>query len=149
MTQNISLIPPLVFDVVEDDFARLIKPALDMSHGREDLANVTDRIRTGAYQLWLVFDEDNKAISALVTRLEEYPIKRMLNFMFIGGAEMSEWHEDLLSVLEIFAREQGCSGFELTGRPGWKKFLQKQGWDTPYVVCERMFALEEEQRDVA
>ena len=149
MMQNISLIPSSVFDVVEQDFAQLISPALEMSHGREDLVNVVERVRSDMYQCWLVFDENNKPISALVTRLEEYPTKRMLNFMFIGGAEMSDWHEDLLDVLESFAKDNSCSGFELTGRPGWKKFLQKQGWTAPYVVCERMFALEEEQRDVA
>ena len=72
----------------------------------------------------------------------------MLNLLFCGGEDLEGWHENVLVLLEQYARDHGCSGMELIGRAGWKKFLQKNGWSATYLVCERNFdkeALEEEE----
>ena len=149
MKYSISFIPPQVLDIVEDDARRLLADAVEASGGRESLETIFHRVITEECQLWIIFGEEDRPITALVTRIENYSLKRMLNFLFIGGAEMGDWLEDLLYATERFAREHGCEGFELVGRPGWKKVLKKLGWTTTFMVCERTFEVQEDVRNVA
>ena len=67
MNYTTSIIPLTVIDVVEDDARRLLKPAIDTSDGRFSEDTVMTAIKSGFYQLWMVFDEDNRPAAAFVT----------------------------------------------------------------------------------
>tara|TARA_R110000824_G_scaffold30128_17_gene99443 strand:- start:1190 stop:1639 length:450 start_codon:yes stop_codon:yes gene_type:complete len=149
MTHTVSIIPRSVLNVVQGDAMRLLEPAVDRSDGRHNISTVWAAIEEGHYALWLAFDANNTPVGSLVTRLEEYPLKNMLNLLFCGGAELEEWHEAMLDTLEVYAKEHKCDGMELIGRPGWKPFLKKHGWGSGHLVVERTFEIEEEQKEVA
>jgi hypothetical protein len=148
---RVSIIPPAVLDVVEDDFKLLIQSAIDRSGGRQTFKSVRDSVAEGRYQLWMAFDEMNSPIGALVTQIEFYPGRKMLNYLFIGGRELVDWHIEMLDSLERFAKEQECDGMELVGRVGWERYMRKFGWGASHVVIERMFEddEEEEKQDAA
>jgi len=147
---NVSLIPPEAFVIVAKDAERLLAPAVALSSGREDLSTVWTRLITEQYQLWMFFDEENEPEGALVTRVEEYPLKKLLNLLFIGGENLEGWHRELLSTLEDYAKDHDCAGMETVGRMGWKRFLKDFGWETTHIVCEKTFdVIEEEQQDAA
>ena len=147
--KQVSYIPPEVFDVVMADAERFLRPAIDQSGDRWGWGDVMSQLMSQQSQLWMVFDEGNTPIAAMTTKIEDYPRKRMLNCIFIGGADLEGWHEELLGALEKFAKDNNCEGLELTGRYGWKRFLASHDWETKYIVCERTFAKEEALEDVA
>ena len=149
MTYTVSIIPQAVLNVVYNDAAGLLEPAVAQSDGRHNVNTVMDRVSLGDYQLWMAFSEENKPIGALITLIEPYPLKTMLNLLFCGGKELEEWHEDMLVVLEKFAKDNGCDGMELVGRPGWKRFLEKHGWGSSHLVVERTFDIEEVKKEAA
>ena len=148
MTQ-VSIIPQPALDMVQKDAEQLLASALERSDGRHDFMSIMAGLGTGRYQLWMAFDEMNSPIGALITTIERYPLMDMLNLLFCGGESLENWHEEMLEVLERFAKENGCDGMELVGRYGWKPFLEKFGWEASYLVCQRTFEIEEEQKDVA
>lgn len=146
---NISIIPPAVLDIVVKDAERMLMPALERSNGRFDFKSVLAMIETGHNQLWFAFDTENNPVGALVTVIEQYPLRKMLNLLFCGGTDLEDWHEEMLDILEAYGRKHGCDGMELVGRYGWKPFLEKFGWEASYLVCQRTFEIEEEQKEVA
>lgn len=147
---NVSYIPPEAFEFVAKDVERHLAKSVEMTHGRESMDTIWSALTRKERQLWMFFDDDNKPEGALITRIEYYPLKTMLNLMFVGGTNIEAWHEELLETLEEFAHANGCSGLETVGRVGWKRFLQKFGWDAAYLVCEKNFdAVSEEKQDAA
>tara|TARA_R110000744_G_C19257479_1_gene550987 strand:- start:375 stop:821 length:447 start_codon:yes stop_codon:yes gene_type:complete len=147
---SVSLIPSGAFNIVAKDVEKHLAKSIEMAHGRENMAVIWEALLKDERQLWMFFDEDNKAEGALVTRIEHYPLKKMLNLMFIGGENIEAWHEELLETLERYARENDCSGLETVGRKGWERFLKKFDWDAAYMVCEKNFdEVELEKQDVA
>lgn len=151
---TVSFIPKDVFSVVARDVENFLNPAIELTHGRDDMSSVWKSLMTEQSQLWMAFDdENNDPKGALVTRVENYPLKRMMNYLYIGGDDLKEWHKDMLAIVEKFAREEGCQGMELVGRRGWDRFLRECGWDAKHIICERFFdeevEVEEEKLDVA
>ena len=72
--------------------------------------------------------------SCLVTEIIKYPKKKVLN-VFLGGGDLTEILEMHESVIN-WAKQQGCTALNMTGRFGWKKPLAKHGWEpmhTSYV----------------
>ena len=64
--------------------------------------------------------------SFIITEFTVYPQTRHLNW-FLAGGDMDE----ILAAQKGFrkvAREAGCSAMVMTGRVGWKRVLEKQGW---------------------
>jgi hypothetical protein len=150
VTYKISIISQAVLDVVEEDARRMLEPAVARSEGRHSMDSVLASVAIGHSVLWFAFGENGKPAGAVVTQVEHYPMKRMLNLIFCGGDDLEGWHQDMLDVLDGYASDNHCSGLELVGRYGWKRFLEKAGWKSDYVVCQRMFDTQaEEERDAA
>lgn len=146
---SVSLIPTAAFNIVAKDVEKHLAKSIEMTHGRENMTVIWEALLKEERQLWMFFDEDNNAEGALVTRIEYYPLKKMLNLMFIGGENIEAWHEELLETLEKYAKESDCAGLETIGRKGWERFLKKFDWDAAYMVCEKNFDEVEEQEDAA
>jgi len=96
----------------------------------------------------MAFEDEDTPLGALVTRLEEYPNARMLNYLYVGGDDMASWHQEMLDSLERFAKDNDCAGMEIIGRKGWERFMKKFGWETKHIVCEKFFT-DKEKEDVA
>ena len=145
---TVSFIPREVLSVVARDVERFLEPAISLSGGRDNMSSIWKSLLADQSQLWMAFeDEDNKPKGALVTRIEQYPLKKMINYLYIGGDDLKEWHHDMLAIVEKFAREKDCQGMELVGRKGWDRFLKECGWEAKHIICERFFDEEEAEQE--
>ena len=105
-----------------------IEAALEYTGGTHDIIDIYEGLYKGTMQLWPAKD------SCLVTEIINYPKKKVLN-VFLGGGDLTEilsMHDDVIS----WAKQQGCTALNMTGRFGWKKPLAKHGWKpmhTSYV----------------
>ena len=105
-----------------------IEAALEYTGGTHDIIDIYEGLYKGTMQLWPAKD------SCLVTEIINYPKKKVLN-VFLGGGDLTEilsMHDDVIS----WAKQQGCTALNMTGRFGWKKPLAKHGWEpmhTSYV----------------
>lgn len=86
----------------------------------------------------------------MVTELCDYPRKRTCIVRMLGGKSLPQEWRGYLSLVEEWAREQGCSAMEVFGRKGWARKLD--GYDLQQVVlrkelcpvCARINAEEDE-----
>jgi len=106
-----------------EEFSRCrpyIEAALEYTGGTHDIIDIYEGLYKGTFQLWPAKN------SCLVTEIIKYPKKKVLN-IFLGGGDLTEilsMHEDVIR----WAKEQGCSALNMTGRFGWKKPLAQHGW---------------------
>jgi hypothetical protein len=86
--------------------------------------------------LWIAF-EGQKILGALTTGIVPYPHRLMLVGQFLGGERIMDWRKPMLETLDKFAKDQGCTGFEMAGREGFLKVLGPFGWRKKYTVFEK------------
>jgi len=149
MTYTVARIPNEVLDMVDEDARRLLVPALERSEARFKIDDVMAGLFGGQFTLWFAFDDKNTPVGAVVTSIEQYPQRKMVNLLYCGGDDLEGWHEEMLDTLEKHMWENDCRGLEVVGRYGWQRFLKKHGWEARYVVCEKIFDEKEEAQDVA
>lgn len=131
---NLYGIPPEQLEEVWETVAPLLAESVKYCDGKWTLADVKESIEKLDAQLFLVVDQGIKA--AVVTQIHNYPSKRVLTILFLGGHDMREWLH-LSSVLERWAKEAGCQAMEVWGRPGWERVL---GWNKTSTVISKNIA---------
>jgi hypothetical protein len=95
----------------------LIARALKYSRGKFRPNDYYPGLLNGSMQLW-VNDE-----SAALTEITIYPHRKICNLVACGGANLAHIRRDL-AVIEKWAKEKGCDGMRIEGRPGWKATLK-------------------------
>lgn len=132
---EVSLIPPQYVDSCWDRIEGFIGKAAKYTYGRYTVSNIYDMVKEGDYQLWVAIDgTDFKG--AVVTNIITYPQRKLLGMQFCGGEELKLWKEPMLELLKRFAKDVGCEGIESTGRPGWAKVFQNDGYKATWVTYE-------------
>jgi hypothetical protein len=63
---------------------------------------------------------------------------------FCGGDELDTWKKPMLALLRMFARDSGCEAIESTGRPGWAKVFQNDGYKATWVTYELPLDMEKD-----
>lgn len=116
----------------------LLKAALDEGWGFEP-ADIFQRIAQGECQLWLV-EKDMFIKAAIVTEVLHYPQMRTLNIWLLAGTEFKEFKAAIAS-LESYARHNGCTGMEATGRPGLQKLIKDLGFSKARVTFVKPLSL--------
>tara|TARA_R100001132_G_C3253407_1_gene79819 strand:+ start:210 stop:1052 length:843 start_codon:yes stop_codon:yes gene_type:complete len=150
MDYTVSRISIDVLNIVLEDAIRLLKPSVDLSEDRYSMESVLELVYNEKYVLWFMFSNNrNKPIGAIITTIEQYPLRKMVVCLYIAGDDLEGWHKKLLETLEKHMWENDCRGLEFVGRYGWKRFLKKHGWKAPYIVCEKIFDDKKEARHVA
>ena len=130
-----SLIPPQYIDSCWGRVEGFIEKAAKYTYGRYTVSNIYDLVKDGEYQLWVAIDgKDFKG--AVVTNIITYPQRKLLGLQFCGGEELDTWKEPMLNLLKRFAKDVGCEGIESTGRPGWAKVFQNDGYKATWVTYE-------------
>jgi hypothetical protein len=74
----------------------------------------------GRYGIWLC-ETNGKIDAAIVTEVVNYPRKRILEMMFVGGSNMRAWLPEAVCVFDRHARQCGCSHICSLGRAGWAR----------------------------
>ena len=144
MTWRVSAVPQEHVDLSWSAVGPILGRATDESHGRHSVMSVHDDLVEGRKQLWIAFEDlDIKGI--VVTRVVDYPHRRVLLIQFCAGDGLEEWRGPMLDLLEMYAMDVGCDGLELVGRKGWARMLAQHGWTQEFVVCGKMLSRQEEK----
>lgn len=112
-----------------------MEEAAKYTYGRFTAPDILNYLQNKPQQLWVAV-EDNIIYGAVVTEIFEYPKMKSLVMHFTGGKDLPKWKNEMLSVLQQFARDNGCSTIESYGRPGWGKVFKHDGYKTPFVYYE-------------
>lgn len=134
MTWALTGVPPDSLDRVWPIAEELLRPAVARSGGRATCTTIEAGIREQRYQLWVAHQEDVLIRAAFVTRVAEYPARRMLVVDFAAGSAMGEWVDLVQRAFREYALAAGLSGVELHGRVGWARVLERLGWRQEFVV---------------
>ena len=133
---EVSLVPAQYVDSCWDKIEGFIGKAAKYTYGRYTVDNIYDMVVEGDYQLWVAFNSDEVFKGAVVTNIMNYPQKKILCMQFCGGEQLKLWKDPMLALLKRFARDSGCEGIESTGRPGWAKVFQNDGYKATWVTYE-------------
>ena len=55
---------------------------------------------------------------------------------FTGGVQLKKWKNEMLQILQRFAKDHGCKVIESFGRPGWEKVFKNDGYKSRFVFYE-------------
>lgn len=140
---EVSLVPAQYVDTCWDKIEGFIAKAAKYTYGRYTVSNIYDIVKEGEYQLWVAFDKETFK-GAVVTNIMNYPQKKVLCMQFCGGEELKLWKQPMLDLLKRFARDLGCEGIESTGRPGWAKIFENDGYKATWVTYELPIDMEKD-----
>jgi len=75
-------------------------------------------------QLWISVNNDYVPCGACVTEVIDYPRKRVIRIIALGGKDFRILMETGSQALEQWAKKIGASAIEVIGRKGWLRFLK-------------------------
>ena len=101
--------------------------------GRETVADLRHWLEQGALQLWVWMEEDDSVTGVLITEIINQARARICRLRVCTGRDPKRWLP-FVSVIEAWAKEQGCQGMEPIGRPGWAKLLAPLGYRVTHQV---------------
>jgi hypothetical protein len=108
-----------------DDVAPLITPHLlsviERSHGQWTLAGMLDGFKSGAMQLWIIWNGDLTAVGATELAFTQSGDK-LCKILFLTGEHSLDWLH-LIDELEGWAKIEGCQRMAGHMRKGWAKRL--------------------------
>jgi len=139
---EMSMVPPQMLGGVWKKSERLIDKLQRISHGRFENQDILNELFSGKQQFWAVWDnepDEFTVIGVVITEVMQYPRKRILCIQYCAGERLSEWMSEMLELLEKWAKTSDCEAMELTGRRGWVRTLQPEGWEEEYVVVSKTF----------
>jgi hypothetical protein len=112
-----------------------IADALERSGGVYLPEDIKDACERNAMQLWLVTDEgDIRAV--VVTAVIDYPRKKVCQILICTGEGRGQWQE-MIGLLEQWARDNGCDIFRPVARTGWARVLKPFGYRQTHVILEK------------
>lgn len=126
--QDVEEVLPLVRSYLEMGIAE--------AHGRTDIDHVIADLLAEKASLWIIYGLDKGLDAAVVTRVSNYPLKRMLLLELTGGQHMERWFERAVEVFRNFAIDSKLDGVEIYGRRGWSRALRRHGMRETIVVTE-------------
>jgi hypothetical protein len=138
---EVSMVPPQYIDTCWDKVEDFIGKAAKYTYGRYTTGNIYDMVKGGDYDLWVAYEEGTFK-GAVVTNIITYPQKKILCMQFCGGEQLKLWKDQMLGLLQRFARDSGCEGIESTGRPGWAKVFKNDGYKATWITYELPIAQE-------
>ena len=103
------------------------------SRGRYSRKGVVERLLSGDWQLWLVWDGSVKG--TLATELYfDVSGDKACTIRFCTGADAKDWVR-LIDHIESWARAEGCKRMAMQARKGWAKHLTD--YKLTHVVLEK------------
>ena len=108
-----------------------IMAAIEEGGNTHNFIDIVDGIISGHMQLWPGKE------GCAVTEIVNYPNRKVLHVFLAGGKleQITNMHDDAVK----WGKIQGCDSMTLSGRPGWKKILAKEGWKQVQIVLAKEF----------
>ena len=148
MKLDISLVP---YGMISQMLAKLqkhLETAAKWTTGRSLADDIARLILIGQYNLWVVFDtETTNVIGFFATEIKQYPQRRMLvvQHVVIDSQHLEGLEPRIEELGTRFAKDNGCTGIEFVGRPGWRRYSKRQGYPSQGVMYQRFFDMKQEQ----
>src|SRR3990167_913846 len=136
------------FNHVWHQISPIVTKALPYADGKYTLEDIYINIINKQMQLWVVSGSDEGPYSICITKMVNYPQKKVLNIMFCAGKHLPVWVHYIESLKE-FARNNQCDAIEEYGRQGWSRYLEKWGFETLYTVCRYNLTTDEGARSLS
>lgn len=95
--------------------------------------DILNQLRSGHRQLWIVWNGE-AVIAAVMTRIIQLRAYSAVQVTAASGEDVGEW-KDLITLIEDFARHEGCRKVIIEGRPGWERLFKN--YRRARVVIER------------
>ena len=73
--------------------------------------------------LFIVFKTVKDIEAIITTQKSIYPAKTMMTVILCGGKNMNKWAGEGIKTIMEHAKQNDCTGVEVMGRPGWRKYL--------------------------
>ena len=128
---QVSLVPKEYIDSVWPDVEGYIHEAAQVTDGRYVAMDVYDLLIEYNYLLWVAFS-DAKMHGAVVTCELNYPHKKALHVMFLGGVDAPKWKADMMATLKRWAKDSGCDVVEgmvpVVHAEAWKRVYKDDGF---------------------
>lgn len=93
-----------------------------------------EQILNGDRQLWVLIHPRNELIGAGITAIYTMVYGKMLKIEHLGGDHLQSWI-DRRSIIEAYAKDQGCGRVMFEGRLGWIRLLSD--YDPVAVTLEK------------
>jgi len=132
---EVSLVPPQLIDGLWPRIFPHLSKASEYTFGRYEPEDILDVVAGGEAHLWVVFDGED-IVGITITRFWQYPRKRCLDMLFIGGDDGFSWKDPMLETLQRWARDNGCDVIESSGRPGFARAFKDDGYKMLWQVYE-------------
>lgn len=132
---EVSLVPPQLIDGLWARIFPHLSKASEYTFGRYEPEDILEFVVSGDAHLWVVFDEE-AVVGITVTRFWQYPRKKCLDMVFIGGDEGFSWKDPMLEILQRWARDNGCEAIESSGRVGFARAFKDDGYKMLWQVYE-------------
>jgi hypothetical protein len=138
---QVSLVPPQFVDQVWNECVPHLRHAINMSAGRYNMHALYDKLISGEFHMWIVFDHNRKIIGVNTTTFHHYPTgERSVWGQFLGGERLAEWQDQMCDIIARWAKDNKCSFIEFTGRPGWGRLLSRNGYAEEYRTYRKDLA---------
>lgn len=89
----------------------------DPEYSELDILNF---LMSGGLTLFVM--EAEKILGGVVVSIHAYPNTKRCRIRWCGGEDMEDWIA-LLSEIEEWAAQQGCTSVRISGRKGWERVL--------------------------
>jgi hypothetical protein len=121
---NITIVPREHLYEVLPYITCFVKKASEWTLGRMSTADILGSMFNPAVTTWILFDDRNITYGYLTTQIIDYPQARHM-------AMLDECVDLVFDTFEQYARDSGCDGLEITGRPAWWKHIKDRGYAQP------------------
>lgn len=125
---QVSLVPTEYANEVWPAIYGYMEQAAKYTHGRYTASDILDTVLLYDHQLWIAFNEDRAIKGAVITEIVQYPRVKNLAMHFCAGVEGLTWKEPMLKTLQKWAFDNGCDNIEASGRAGWMKIFNGDGY---------------------
>ena len=113
----------------------LITEALSTSYTTP--AKMHELLNANAAQLWLA--KNGTEIDAVcITQVAVHDLGKTCGIWVCVGTNRAAW-QDYMTVIEAWAKSNGCIGMMHTARLGWQRILKPMGYAPTHIVLEKRF----------
>jgi len=132
---QVSVVLPEHIELVWPNIEQYMSGAAQYTYNRFSTDDIKKDLITKPQQLWIAYDE-GEVYGAVVTEIIVYPRMTTLMMHFTGGKKLPRWKQPMLTLLQRFAKDQGCNVIESYGRPGWEKVFKNDGYKEVFKFYE-------------
>ena len=132
---QVSVVLPEHIEAVWPQIKEYLHGAAEYTFGRYTVDDIKKGLYDKPQHLWIAF-EDTKIFGAVVTEVFDYPQLKALVMHFTGGIDLPKWKDQMLKLLQQYAKDHQCDIIESYGRRGWGNVFKNDGYKERFTFYE-------------